>query len=643
MKRVAQGEPRFSPSLTQIPPDQGVLGAERKTWYIAGMFIRRTQTRTTDSRTYFTHRLVESKRVGKKIKQVTLLNLGRHFAIPKEQWCLLCARVEQIVGHQAELFSIECPEEVEQEAQRIAAQLLARQAGPAVQDVMQGAVQPDIQSVDIDWLELSRPRSVGVEQAALWAMELVGFEQILEEIGLNRPQRMAAIGSIVGRMAAPGSESATHRWLGGRSGLGELLDMDYETMSLMQLYRVSDLLIKHKEQIEKRLFFRLEDLFGLSCTVTLYDLTNTYFEGGLEGNPKAKRGHSKEKRSDCPLLTLGLVLDGSGFVRRSQVFTGAVSECKTLEGMLLELDVPAGALIVMDRGLSTEANLTRLRDNGFRYLVVSRRANRQDVDLDEAVLSETRGNQKVHVRKDRSEDGREAFLYCLSEDRAKKEEGIFQRFAERFEAGLQKLADGLSRPRTTKKLDRIHERIGRLKEASRGVSQHYHITVVPDESGARATAIHWERIPRNGTMATHPGIYCLRTNETSWDEARLWHTCVMLTDLEAVFRTLKSEPGLRPIYHQKEARGDGHLFITVLAYQFVQIIRHRLRSKGIVDRWATLRGVLGGMCRVTATFRRADGRILHVRKATRPDPEHRAVIQALGLPGNPGGTQKTVV
>jgi hypothetical protein len=129
----------------------------------------------------------------------------------------------------------------------------------------------------------------------------------------------------------------------------------------------------------------------------------------------------------------------------------------------------------------------------------------------------------------------------------------------------------------------------------------------------------------------------------TWDAERLWRTYTMLTDLEAVFRSLKSELGLRPIYHRTEARVDGHLFISVLAYQFVQLIRRRLHAHGISKRRSTLRDSLAGQCRVTATSRRADGRTLHVRKATRAEPAQLAIIQALGSDPSPGGIQKMLV
>lgn len=607
------------------------------------MFIRRTQTRNTATgETYFSHRLVRSERVGQRVRQRTLLNLGRHFAVAQKDWPLLCARLEQLLDAQDTLIPLACPRVAEREAQRIAAQLLVREVELTPSKSAAAEATGDVQSVDVDSLQLLRPRTVGVEHVGLWAMEQLGFIPLLERLGLNGPQRAAAVGSIIGRMAAPGSERATHRWLGERSALGELLDVDFEAMSLMQLYRASDALMTHRDAIERHLFQQVTELFSLGTTITLYDLTNTYFEGEARQQRKAQRGRSKEKRSDCPLLTLGLVLDGSGFVRRSEVFAGNVSEGKTLAQMLAGLEAPAGALIVMDRGVATEENLRWLREQGYRYLVVSRERTRR-FDPDQALCIETASQQQVHLQKVVAEDGQEMRLYCYSEARAEKEQGMARRFVERFEGELQKLAEGLSRPRTHKRIDQLWQRIGRLKEKSRGAAQHYHIEIIPDDSGEKAAAITWQRQPVAGSKLTHPGVYCLRSNETEWDEEALWRSYIMLTDLEAVFRSLKSELGLRPIFHHKQVRADGHLFITVLAYQLVQVIRRRLHEHGEHASWRRLRHTLEGQQRITATFRRPDGRALHVRKATRAEPDQRAIYEALGIDTAPGGIKKMIV
>jgi transposase len=601
------------------------------------MFIRKTKTsNATSGEAYHTFRLVASERIGGKVRQQTLLNLGRNFSLPQVQWPLLCSRIEQILSGQRSLLPI-LPE-IETLAQRYAARLVtSHHPGGQIKD----AEVTEYHEVDIDSLELVRPRSIGVEHVGLAALDWLELPRILEEAGFNGIQQAAAIGSVIGRMAAPGSELATWRWLRERSGLGELLEVDFEAMPLMSLYRASDLLVRRRQLIETALFSRINDLFSLPATVTLFDLTNTYFEGEMAGNAKARRGHSKEKRSDCPLVTLGLVLDGSGFVRRSRMFEGNVSEAATLEGMLQGLDAPPGALVIMDRGIATEDNIGWLVEQGYRYLVVSRERKRH-FDEEQSVAVSTASEQTIKIQRVVNEDGSEVRLYCHSEERQEKETAMTKRFMERLESGLTKLAAGLQTPRGEKKRDVLLQRIGRLLEKSHGIGQHYRIELTPDETGVEAIGLTWERVPVAGTQLTHPGVYCLRTNELSWDEATLWQTYTMLTDLEAVFRSLKSELGLRPIYHHKENRADGHLFITVLAYQAVQAIRRKLKLQDIKISWTTLREIFSVQQRVTATFRQKDGQTLHVRKTTLAEPKLKEIYDALSLSASPVGIRKLV-
>ena len=352
---------------------------------MALMFIRKTQTNNTlTGEKYFTFRLVRGQRIANKVRQITVLNLGRHFPIPQEDWPLLCARIEQLLAPQAAFAPIACSEIIEHAAQRYFAQLVGRSvkdksasalsaqnpeasvnspnSGAAVPALPSASVAapspsdssavpsasvsavsgsasasaPDFQSVDIDTMEDSDSRTVSVEHVALHAIAQLGLVQTMTQLGINSVKQAAILGNIIGRMAEPRSELATWDWLCTHSALGELLDVDYEGLSHMSLYRASDLLMKHRQAIEDSIFRKVTTLFSLQETVTLYDLTNTYFEGQAGQNAKAQHGHSKEKRSDCPLVTLGLVLDGSGFVRRSKTFDGNVNEAKTLEGNRLD-------------------------------------------------------------------------------------------------------------------------------------------------------------------------------------------------------------------------------------------------------------------------------------------------------------------
>ena len=424
--------------------------------------------------------------------------------------------------------------------------------------------------------------------------------------------------------------------------MGELIDFDFESMDLNRLYRSSDALYKHRDALQEHLFGAAKSAFGFIESVTLYDLTNTYFEGVGAGAPKAARGRSKEKRSDCPLVTLAMVLDGSGFVRKSQVFAGNASEPKALKEMLTELSAPKGAAVVMDAGIATDANLGWLRQEGYHYVVVSRQRVRQ---FDEALAVEvqTAGDVTIKIQRVMDADKGEAHLYCHSPDRELKERAMNEAKSSAFIATLQKLVDALAKPGATISMTKTMERIGRAKQRYGRAAQHYQVHVAPDESGVHVVAITWEKHTKEGSAAMFPGVYCLRTTLIDLDDATLWRTYTMLTQLESVFRSLKTDLGLRPVYHQIERRIEGHLFISVLAYHFVHTMRLQLKAKGIHESWQTLRQTLGGQQRITTTLTRRDGRAVHVRKATRPEPHQQRIHEILGLTANPGGTHRTVI
>ena len=601
------------------------------------MFIRRTTIKSrTNGAPYYTYRLVESERIDGRVKQHTLLNLGRHFELERQHWPALCARIEQLIEPQHGMMDLALESEaMEQQAQRYAARILATRS-----EAVEGR-DSRFESVDVDRLEVVRPRTVGVEHVALQAAEQLGLPDLLRDLGFNRHQRAAALGNIIGRMTCPGSEQATHRWLQQRSALGELLGYDFEGMSDRRLYEASDLLWKHREKLEENLYAAAQSLFGFEETVTLYDLTNTYFEGNSRGSELTQRGRSKEKRTDAPLVTLGLVLDGSGFARHSRVFAGNASEPNTLETMLDGLSASPGATVVLDAGLASEDNIAWLKQQGHHYLVVSRKRTRT-FNPQAAVTVKQTQDQQVQIQRVHNAQTGEVELHCHSQAREQKEQAMQDRATERFEQQLQSLADGLHKKGCTKRYDKVLERIGRLREKYPRAAQHYAIDVEQASEGENAASISWKRHNKPGSQATHPGVYCLRTNIQDWDEQRLWQTYTMLTDLEAVFRSLKTELGLRPIYHQKSDRISGHLFISLLAYQLVHTLRVQLKAKGIHYSWEQLREIFSTRMRVTVTLPTQQGKTLHIRKATRPEPNQQTLYNALGISHQAGTNQRTV-
>lgn len=599
------------------------------------MYIRRTIIKSRkDGNQYYTYRLVESQRTGKKIHQYTLLNLGTNFKTPREQWSTLCSRIQDIINGQNTLF--ESSESIEQAAQMYAARIIQSQKQPVPDN------EQDYRDIDINSLNMLRPRSVSCEHVALETFRLLGLDEKLKKIGFTGPALAAVTGSIIGRMCAPGSELSTHHWLQNISGLGELINHDFNNTTLYRMYQVSDQLVKHKESIEQSLFEKEKHLFNLKETLTLYDLTNTYVEGSGLFNELAEYGHSKEKRSDCPLVTLGLVLDGSGFPKRSKIFKGNVVESSTLSEMIKVLEGDEKATIVMDAGIATSENVQWLKENQYSYIVVSRNRHRE-FDPEQAVIVKQDDHCTVKAQKVIDPETSEALLYCHSTQREKKEAAISHGFTRRFEEAMAKLEKGLNRPRCLKKYEKVLEQLGRIKQKFSKAAKHYDIKVIQNEKTGNAISITWEKKIISETKDSLPGVYCLRTSHIDMNESDLWHTYTMLTDLEAVFRSLKSELGLRPVFHQITDRVTGHLFITLIAYHLVHSIRYRLKQSGIHASWDDLRKFLTGQSRVTITMQCKNGDVVHVRKSTQPEPDQQKIYSVLGLKHHPGRTIKKII
>ena len=603
------------------------------------MFIRKTtHTDKKNKKEYSTFKLIESVRTERGPRQRMLLNLGTSFSLPEERWKDLANRIEEIVTGQNALFAYSG--EIENLAARYARKVISYHGEPGGNH--EKTSEPDYHRVDIDTIDNERSRSVGAEHVVYETIKSLGLPDLLMDIGFNKPALDAAMGVIAARLILPSSERATHLWLQDTTALDELLGADFTDLSQDRVYKTSDLLFRHKNQIEDHLRSRERSLFNLEEKIILYDLTNTFFEGSGKYNSKAHFGLSKEKRSDCPLVTLGLVLDADGFPKRTEVFEGNVSEPGTLEGMITTLsfaDLQTRPLIVMDAGIATQSNILWLKGKGYDYLVVSRKRKINLPPETEMITVREDNRRLIRAALAKGADDDEVTLHCHSTDKEIKERGITNRFEGRFEEELDKVSNALSKKHGTKLYDKVIEKIGRLKERYKRVSRHYEITVTRGEDTNRATAITWERKEQEKPV----GVYCLRSNRIDFNEQELFNIFAMLTDIEDAFRSMKSELGLRPVYHQKENRSDGHLFITVLAYHVLHSIRVRLRSQGINDSWTTIRKGLSNHVRITTTMKRDDGKIIHLRKSTLPETFHQRIYDALRLPHRPGKTVKTIL
>ena len=606
-------------------------------WYTAIMFIRQiTKKNPGYDKTFTYHRLMESVRTPKGPRQRLLLNLG-HIELPASEWKVLANRIEEIVSAQASFTPP--PAHIESLAQHYALMLRQKE--------MQSIPEPrqaDWETVDLNSLSQGEFRTIGGEAVGYEAFQRLGFPEILAGLGLKKEQVDQAALLIIGRLLRPTSERKTAIWAKEMSALGELLDADYRRLSNNALYRLSDELVRHRNEIEERLAQRERETLGLGEKILLFDLTNTYLEGNGQESTKARHGRSKEKRNDQPLLTLALVVDEDGFPKKSQVLAGNASEPESLEAFLeayqsdmarmlpLFRELPT---VVVDAGVGTSGNLKLIRGKGFHYVTVSR-TRPGEVSGDDLVV--IKAEKELTVKAKRWDGEGEVILYCESSGRARKEAAMKARFQERFEEGLKGIASSLSRKRGHKRYGKVMERIGRLRERYPTIARFYDVQV--EEERGRATRLQWSLDREKELEARFAGTYFIRSSRTDLDEKELWSLYMMLGRVEESFRCLKSELGMRPVFHRKDPRQEGHLFITVLAYHLLATIQRRLKKKGICHRWGTLRDRLATHMRATASITNEKGERIYIRQTGDPEPNHLEVYRALGLPANPLKTKR---
>lgn len=271
---------------------------------------------------YCAYHLVESIRTEKGPRQRTILYMGSEIDLQEGDLKMLAQRIEDIIADQRSF--IPYPEKIERLAQLYASQVIHRLSTAQEtheNDEKEGSPVEHV-SINIHSIETSEPRTVGAEHLLLQMANQLELPKQLQELGLSKTDLSIALGSIIARGTAPYSERSTYKWLCTHSGIGELLDFDFRKIFLGKLYKISDKLLGHKAALEKHLEAIESKFHGYKSTIALYDLTNTYMAGKAESNPKACYGLSKEKRNDCPLVTMGLVMNEHVFLNRTSILPG---------------------------------------------------------------------------------------------------------------------------------------------------------------------------------------------------------------------------------------------------------------------------------------------------------------------------------
>lgn len=550
------------------------------------MFLRST-AKKVKGKTYRYWKLVENVRTERGVRQRVVAHLGDLASFRAEDWQALAERMGE--PEMARVLEAQ----VEKGGKR------GRPRRTVLELYAQS--QPEDVSIRLSSVHWRKARDFGDVYVGLELWKRLGLGKLLEGL-LDAPGAKVSCGGrrsevplhlvaaliAVNRLVAPRSEWAILRWW-PKTALPALLGLPVGKVSDDRLYRCLDGVWAHKAEIEAHLQGEGKRLFAQDYSLFLYDLTSTYFEGQAASNLKAKRGYSRDHRSDAKQVCLGVVIDREGFPIGMEVWRGNIQDHETLSATLKKLEERFGRpqeggqrVLCLDRGMVSQEKLEELRDQGYGYVVADRRsqAHRYWEKINPSkwqVIRQSREGEPLVEVTEVGREGPDRLVLVRSRGCREKERAIHDRFLARLTEGLERLAKGVAQGRI-KDPSKIERRIGRLQERYPGVSRWVHIGLQQQEGGPR---LHWCVKPSSEEEARQgEGLYLLRTNLLKAPTQEVWENYILLTRIENTFRTLKHDLNLRPIFHQKEERVEAHLFFSFLAYALMWTLERGHRARG---------------------------------------------------------------
>jgi len=541
------------------------------------------------NRPYIYYRLVENYRnILGDTRQRTVLSTGRMEGItPKELWDVADGLNALYRGEQR-LFSGSAL--VENYIGSIWERLVSEKKLDIVHDIHRKEAAKDWQKIDMGSINNKDVCELGAEWISLLTLRRLGVDTFLQGHGFTEEEINLALSHIVSRTVYPASELKTVSFMQENSSICELTGLSAQFITKDRLYTISHKLNSIRDSLEHYLSRKTNELFDLEDKIILYDLSNTYVEGEMHRNRKARRGRSKEKRSDCPLPVFALGVNGEGFIKYSTIYEGNRSDCTTLGDMIDKLRLSTSELthratVVIDAGIATESNLEMIVEKGYDYVCVSRSNLKKysRIEGQSPVYVEDLRKRKIALVEVRTENqsDREYYLKISSEGKMLKEASMNNLFITRFEEGLQIIAHAITGKQGTKSYDKVNQRIGRLKQKYPSVHRIYQIDMEKNEKDV-CISMRWKRIPLQETiMSDNQGVYFIRTSLTGKSESIIWQIYNCIREVESSIRCLKSDLHLRPIFHKTQEAGDAHLLLGLLAYRVVNTIRFQLKKEGI--------------------------------------------------------------
>jgi transposase len=504
------------------------------------MYLRYT-TRKKDGKVHRYWRLVRSVRVGRRVIQQTVAQLG------------------------------ELDEHGRLEARALARRLIgAPEQARLFDDGSQHLTVP----VRLKGIRIERSRQFGDVYLGLALWRGTGLAQLCEELlpaGKEHVawEKMAAV-LVTARLCEPSSELHIAEDWYRRTALADLLQLEDAQVNKDRLYRALDELLVHKAALEAHLSRRCGELFAVQNEVLLYDVTSTYFEGQAEANPLAQRGYSRDHRPDCKQVCIALVVTFDGFPLGYEVFAGNTHDSRTLQTIVATMEARHGMLggvWIADRGMASADNLAWLRQTGRRYIIG---APKSELRKFSAPLAEAAGwreiREGIEVKLAPRPETGETVILCRSAERRSKERAMHEKFSRRIEAALGRLAARIAR--SSKRLDptQVNRQIGRILQQNQRAAARFEVRLEAGgcPAGFRLQIEHSALF--DDWAALSEGAYLLRSNITDWSDEQLWKAYIQLTQAEAAFRIQKDQLRVRPIWHQRADRVQAHILVCFLAF-----------------------------------------------------------------------------
>lgn len=616
------------------------------------MFIRETKKSNSKSgKVYLQYVLVQGCRINGKSKQLNVLYLGsQKFLNDKELRRNIAKALEEKIYGQLHLHTNQSyydglEDEYKKQVDQWYDKYLENEKKNQTLSKPADRKTATFEEIDTASIDTDKCREVGAEWLCLNMVGELKISDFLKEKGFLQKETDLALLCMISRAVFPGSEHKTAQLLEQNSALYELFNTMNSAPNRFGLYRMAERLSEHFDDFTNHVYQNTMDMFGLKDTLMIYDLTNTYFEGRKLGSLLAKFAKSKEKRSDCRLVSFSAVVNQYGFLRYSKIDRGNISDSSTLMGVIERMKKKSNTehlnkVIVIDAGIATEENLEVLRENGEKYVCVSRTRLKDYQDYMSEKMTEIADKRKNKIQiKLIDPDGKpDKWLLVKSEMKKKKEQSMLSRSEQKFDEKLTAIEQGIHKKGGTKKINKVWERIGRAKESCKKAHSNYDIQVKQEKGNA--VQISWSK--KDSLLNNRSGVYFIRTNLEGMSDENIWDIYNTIRQVESTFRCLKTDLRIRPVFHQKDKYSTSHIHLGLMAYQIVTAIRHRLKQNKINHDWTNIVGIMNSH-KMNTTKMKMRTKEVHIRKASTPEESVAHIYKIMGIKKLPKSTKKYVV